>query len=96
MRNILKTCAKAPIKLYTLLVSPLLGPRCRFEPTCSAYTLQAIESHGAPKGLFLGMSRIFKCHPFSRCSRHDPVPSNFDWSIDLTSLIRYKRWVHKK
>ncbi|MCK5285125.1 MAG: membrane protein insertion efficiency factor YidD [Alphaproteobacteria bacterium] len=96
VEDFIKTCAKAPIKFYTLLISPVLMSRCRFEPTCSSYTLQAIDKHGALKGLFLGMRRIFKCHPFSKCNHYDPVPLKFDWSIDLTALIRYKRGVRKK
>ncbi|RLA07641.1 MAG: membrane protein insertion efficiency factor YidD [Gammaproteobacteria bacterium] len=52
------------IKIYRALISPLLGSNCRFIPTCSDYSMQAIEKYGAIKGLFLAIKRIFKCHPF--------------------------------
>ena len=51
------------IKFYQYFISALLGPRCRFYPTCSNYTVEAIETHGAIKGLFLASKRITKCHP---------------------------------
>lgn len=46
------------------MISPLLGANCRFTPTCSTYSIQAIEKYGAIKGLFLSIKRIIKCHPF--------------------------------
>ena len=61
------------IRLYQLGVSPLLGPRCRFYPSCSCYTHSAIEQHGVPRGLVLGMRRLLRCHPFSP-GGYDPVP----------------------
>jgi len=51
------------IKLYQRLLSPFLGRRCRFQPTCSTYSCLAIEKYGALKGLFLSLKRILKCHP---------------------------------
>ncbi|MGB1237392.1 MAG: membrane protein insertion efficiency factor YidD [Pseudomonadales bacterium] len=53
------------IKAYQYLISPLLGSNCRFYPTCSSYTREAIEVHGAIKGVWLGVKRILKCHPYS-------------------------------
>ncbi|MGR6982228.1 membrane protein insertion efficiency factor YidD [Testudinibacter sp. P27/CKL/0425] len=53
------------IKGYRLVISPLLGPRCRFNPTCSQYGLDAIRTHGALKGGWLTVKRILKCHPLS-------------------------------
>lgn len=53
-----------PIKLYQYLISPFLGPHCRFSPTCSQYCLEAIQVFGPWKGLLLGVKRILKCHPF--------------------------------
>lgn len=53
-----------PIKLYQYTISPLLGLSCRFYPTCSQYTLEAIQQHGCLKGVWLGMKRISKCHPW--------------------------------
>ena len=63
------------IKLYQRFISPLLGPHCRFQPTCSQFTLQAIISHGALKGCWLGAKRIGKCHPLHP-GGDDPVPLN--------------------
>jgi putative membrane protein insertion efficiency factor len=62
-----------PIKIYQLFISPWLGFNCRFQPTCSQYTIEAIEKKGLIKGLFLGIIRISKCHPFSKKSGFDPL-----------------------
>ena len=62
-----------PIRLYQVLISPLLPPVCRFHPTCSQYTRIALEKHGPIKGLYLGLRRILRCHPFHP-GGHDPVP----------------------
>lgn len=62
------------IRVYSFLLSPLLGQNCRFHPTCSAYAREAIEEHGALKGLFLGIKRILKCHPWHKGEMLDPVP----------------------
>jgi putative membrane protein insertion efficiency factor len=64
----------AVVKGYRLLLSPWLGSSCRFEPTCSAYALQALEQHGAAKGTYLMMARLGRCHPWC-AGGHDPVPS---------------------
>lgn len=58
---------------YKTFISPLLGPHCRFYPTCSEYTLIAIEKHGVIRGLWLGIKRIFRCHPWHEGGL-DPVP----------------------
>ncbi|MDY0360301.1 MAG: membrane protein insertion efficiency factor YidD [Desulforegulaceae bacterium] len=52
------------IRFYQLAISPYLGNNCRFYPTCSAYSYQAIEKYGIIKGLFLSIKRILKCNPF--------------------------------
>jgi len=52
------------IRCYQVLISPLLGRHCRFYPTCSSYTHEAIKKHGLFKGIFLGGKRLLKCHPF--------------------------------
>ena len=52
------------IKGYQLAISPLIGPRCRFAPTCSQYALESFENHGFVRGLVLSLKRISKCHPF--------------------------------
>tara|TARA_B100001758_G_C18026127_1_gene410647 strand:+ start:89 stop:310 length:222 start_codon:yes stop_codon:yes gene_type:complete len=62
-----------PIKIYQILISPLLGPSCRFTPTCSQYTIEAIQKYGPLKGGWLGFRRILRCHPWGGCG-HDPVP----------------------
>jgi len=59
--------------MYQRLVSPLLGPACRFEPTCSEYSRQAIEKYGVFRGTWLGVRRIGRCHPLHR-GGFDPVP----------------------
>lgn len=63
------------IRLYQIIVSPMLGTNCRFHPTCSAYALQAIKDFGAMRGLFYGIRRLIKCHPFGSAG-YDPVPSS--------------------
>ncbi len=62
-----------PIKLYQILLSPLLGQSCRYFPTCSQYTIEAIDKYGPIKGIWLGGKRISRCHPWGG-SGHDPVP----------------------
>jgi putative membrane protein insertion efficiency factor len=61
------------IRAYQLLVSPWLGPRCRFYPSCSCYAHAAIEKHGAVRGAWLALRRLLRCHPFNE-GGYDPVP----------------------
>ena len=63
------------IRGYQLGVSPLLGPRCRFYPSCSCYAHTAIERYGVLRGGWLGLRRLLRCHPF-REGGYDPVPDN--------------------
>jgi len=63
------------VKGYRLLLSPWLGSSCRFEPTCSAYSLQALQQHGAVKGSYLTLYRLARCHPWCH-GGFDPVPSS--------------------
>jgi len=58
---------------YQIAISPMLGPHCRFHPTCSQYAIQALEQHGTLKGSWLALRRITRCHPFHP-GGHDPVP----------------------
>ena len=70
MKRLLLACVRG----YQYLVSPLLPPRCIYEPTCSHYALQAIETHGPLRGLWLTIRRVLRCHPFAR-GGYDPVPA---------------------
>ena len=63
----------ALISFYRQWISPLIGPRCRFIPTCSAYGIEAIERHGPWRGGWLTLRRLLRCHPFTPCGC-DPVP----------------------
>jgi putative membrane protein insertion efficiency factor len=58
--------------VYKAMVSPFLPPACRFEPTCSDYTRQAVEKYGAVKGSWMGLKRLLRCQPLCR-GGHDPV-----------------------
>lgn len=62
-----------PIKFYRAVFSPLVGKSCRYQPTCSAYALEALEKHGAVKGTLLALRRIGRCHPLGS-DGYDPVP----------------------
>jgi putative membrane protein insertion efficiency factor len=63
----------ALIKIYQILLSPLIGPKCRFTPTCSHYALEALKKHGLLKGSWLSLRRILRCHPWGGHG-YDPVP----------------------
>ncbi|MCB1747173.1 MAG: membrane protein insertion efficiency factor YidD [Gammaproteobacteria bacterium] len=58
---------------YRVVLSPLLGPRCRYLPSCSAYALEALERHGLLRGGWLAVRRVLRCHPWGG-SGYDPVP----------------------
>ncbi|HQR38545.1 MAG TPA: membrane protein insertion efficiency factor YidD [Blastocatellia bacterium] len=68
----MKALAIGAIRAYQTLISPLLPPSCRFHPTCSEYTRQAIERYGFGRGILMGMRRIIRCNPFC-VGGHDPV-----------------------
>lgn len=61
------------IKIYQLILSPVIGPKCRFTPTCSHYAVDAFKKYGVFKGFWLSVKRISKCHPWGG-SGYDPVP----------------------
>ena len=69
----MRTIALLPLRFYKRFLSPLLPPMCRFEPTCSIYMMQAIEKRGTLRGLWLGLRRLARCHPFNP-GGWDPVP----------------------
>jgi len=69
----IKSLALFLIKGYQLFLSPLLGNNCRFYPSCSVYTAQAINRYGVLKGSFLGFKRILRCYPFGG-KGYEPVP----------------------
>ncbi len=73
MRRWLTTPFIVPIRAYQLVISPMLGPRCRFHPTCSDYAIEALRTHGVITGLWLSLCRILRCHPFC-AGGIDPVP----------------------
>lgn len=72
-KNIVNAPFLLLIKLYQWILSPLLGPKCRFTPTCSNYALQAFRKYGPIKGFWLSAKRIARCHPWGGHG-HDPVP----------------------
>ncbi|MBN1783940.1 MAG: membrane protein insertion efficiency factor YidD [Alphaproteobacteria bacterium] len=72
-----KTVLLKFIRLYQILLSPVFGRNCRFTPSCSDYTTQAIEKHGVLKGSKLAAKRLCKCHPWGK-SGYDPVPDKED------------------
>ena len=69
--------AALPVRAYRLILSPWVGHNCRYQPTCSAYALEALERHGALKGSYLTLRRIGRCHPWGK-SGYDPVPGSDD------------------
>ena len=62
------------ILYYSIVISPMLGPCCRFYPSCSKFFINAINKYGCFRGLWLGVFRLFRCHPFSKYIGYDPVP----------------------
>ena len=63
------------LKGYRFAISPLYGQVCRYHPTCSAYALQAVQTHGAIRGVYLAARRVLRCHPWS-AGGYDPVPQS--------------------
>lgn len=61
------------VRVYQLVISPMLGPRCRYQPTCSSYAIEAVRLHGGVRGGWLAAKRIAKCHPWGGFG-YDPVP----------------------
>lgn len=71
----------APLRAYRRLVSPLLAPRCRFTPSCSAYAVEALQEHGLIKGVCLTVGRLARCHPFHE-GGPDPVPARHQGTVE--------------
>ena len=69
----MRAIAILQLRFYKRFLSPLLPPMCRFDPTCSIYMMQAIEKHGTLRGVWLGLRRLARCHPFNP-GGWDPVP----------------------
>jgi putative membrane protein insertion efficiency factor len=71
-----QTIAIGVVRAYQVVLSPMTGGACRFTPTCSAYAIEAIERHGAARGLWLAIKRLARCHPWGGFG-DDPVPHDF-------------------
>lgn len=69
MQKLLHWC----IRFYQIAISPMLGPRCRYIPTCSQYAIEALRTHGTLKGVYLSAGRLCRCHPWGGYG-YDPVP----------------------
>lgn len=87
-----RTAAQFIVRVYRFIVSPVLGPSCRFHPTCSCYALESFERHGFFKGMFLSVCRIVKCNPWVNTKWDDPVPEEFTWR----GTFGYKRLLKKE
>jgi putative membrane protein insertion efficiency factor len=81
----MRAVARTLIRLYQLIVSPWLGPRCRFYPSCSNYALEALETHGMLRGGWLALRRIGRCHPWHPGGL-DPVPPRHDSTCACAQL----------
>ncbi|MDE6115501.1 membrane protein insertion efficiency factor YidD [Barnesiella sp. WM24] len=73
MKRLIVNILILPVRFYQLAISPMLPPSCRYVPTCSQYTIEALRKHGPVKGLWLAVRRILRCHPWGG-SGYDPVP----------------------
>jgi len=73
LREVPRRIVMLPIRGYQKFISPALPPSCRFTPSCSQYTLEAVSKYGALKGIWLGLRRLIRCHPFNP-GGYDPVP----------------------
>ncbi|MDC4232542.1 membrane protein insertion efficiency factor YidD [Actinomyces sp. B33] len=78
---LIRGLAVAPIRLYQKLISPMIGPRCRYAPTCSTYAIEAIGAHGVVKGMLLASWRLLRCNPWS-LGGVDRVPERGRWTPD--------------
>lgn len=74
----MKPLLLALLRAYQYLLSPWIGGSCRFWPTCSEYSREAIETHGAARGTYMTIARLARCHPYG-AGGVDPVPASFRW-----------------
>jgi hypothetical protein len=72
---VVREACVAPLRLYRVTLSPLLPRSCRFEPTCSAYAIEAVVRHGVARGAWLALRRLGRCHPGAGAAGLDPVPA---------------------
>lgn len=94
MRSPLQLVFMGIVRLYQVILSPILGPRCRFQPTCSSYALDAIKLHGGLKGGWLAIKRIIRCHPWGGHG-FDPVPGMKTKSDEREDLKRKNHPTHE-
>ena len=88
--NPLNWCLRRLIRFYQLALSPLLGPRCRYLPTCSEYATEALQRHGVVRGGWIALTRLVRCHPWGG-SGFDPVPELSDMRY---GIFRRSRATH--
>ena len=77
------------VRAYQVTLSPVMGGACRFEPSCSNYTIEALRVHGAVKGSLIGLWRILRCHPFG-AHGYDPVPPDGEMEGRVSRMRRVK------
>ena len=96
MRKVIHYIVLLPVRLYQWLISPLLPATCRHTPTCSNYTVEAVHEWGAIKGMWLGIKRLAKCHPWGT-SGYDPVPKKENntnsHTCDCVNHLKTKKFV---
>jgi putative membrane protein insertion efficiency factor len=73
MQKIVTTILVALVRGYQVMLSPFFGQQCRFTPTCSQYAIEALQTHGSVKGVWLVLKRVLRCHPW-HAGGHDPIP----------------------
>jgi uncharacterized protein len=89
-----KRFVTAPIRAYQRWISPAFPRRCKYEPTCSAYVVDAIERFGVARGLLLGAWRLLRCNPFSH-GGFDPVPEHFTFRPPAVHPAEYQGGAHR-
>ncbi len=84
-----------PVYLYSYLISPLLPSHCRYTPSCSRYTIEAVRVHGVIKGTLLGLFRITRCHAMFT-GGPDPIPDQFSWQEIKQGFAKFRHKKHEK